>query len=221
MMNFFCRPFLPGKKENPKNKPIQVVIRSLDHFAQELDDQVDETFCLLDRFDDKHLVKRTWEEVKQEIKDFLKRTIKAGNRYDFQISLPSSLAFFVGRELVLKCGAEINIYQSSPYRKLWRHSKKIKNERIWTIEKHVVKNNGGELAAAVSVTRKTLADVEAYANNHLSNISHLIHLKLDKIHPGSIKDASHAYQASYEAAEILRERYKQGKLGSYTPTITI
>jgi hypothetical protein len=174
--------------------------------------------------------------------------------------LHSSLAFFVGIELPFKSGVEVNIFQPSPKRELWRLPNKIEfgNEKIWAVEKHAVKNDGKELAAAVSVTRKTLADAEAYTNNHLSNISHLIHLKLDKIHPGSIKDASHAYQVSYEAAEILREKYRQmgssrlhlflaapnvftfmlgqqlllrnitlyehldpGKLGSYTPTITI
>lgn len=201
------------KKKIPKNKPIQVVIRSLKHFAQELDDQVDKDnmLCLLDRFENRVLVKGSWEEIKQEIKDFLKGKIKAGNRYDFHIPLHSSLAFFVGIELPFKSGVEVNIFQPSPKSELWRVPNKVEleNEKIWTVEKHAVKNNGKELAAAVSVTRKTLADVKAYAKDNLPNISHLIHLKLEKIHPGAIKDASHAYQASYEAAEILREKYRE------------
>lgn len=197
--------------------------------------------------------------MKQEIKDFLTRTTKAGNRYDFHIPLHGSLAFFVGRVLDQKSGAEINIYQSSPLRELWILSKKYENEKIWTVEDYEVRNNGSELAAAVSVTHDVFEDVENYVKNKQPAISHLIHLKLDEIHPGAIKDASHAYHASYKVVATLRKKYRQmgasrlhlflaapnvftfmlgqqslllrnitlyeyldpGKLGAYTPTITI
>jgi hypothetical protein len=201
------------KKKIDKNKPIQVVIRSFKHYSEEPDDQVDKdkTLCLLDRFKNRQLVKGTWEDVKQEIKTFLTQTIKAGYRYDFFIPLHSSLAFFVGRFLDPKCGAEINIYQSSPRRELWKLSKKFehKNEKIWTLEEYRVRDNGRELAAAVSVTHNVQEDVEAYVKHQNPDISHIIHLKLDKIHPGAIKDVSYAYEASYTALAKLKEKYFQ------------
>jgi hypothetical protein len=193
------------------DKPIQVVIRSFKHYSEELDNRVDKMLCLLDFFDGRRLNKGTWEKVQQEINTFLTQTIKAGNRYDFHIPLHSSLAFFVGRVLDPKCGAEINIYQSSPRRELWMLSNKYENkdEKIWTVEKYEVQDNGSELAAAVSVAKNTLADVNAYVKNQHSNISHLIHLRLDEIHHGAIKNASHAYQAAYQAVTTLREKYIQ------------
>ncbi len=99
---------------------IRLAIRSFKHYSEDLDNKVDRMLCLCDLFMGRHLVKGTWDDVKQKIKDFLSQTIKSETRYDLYLPLHSSLTFFVGRMLGLKCGAEINIFQSSQLLELWR-----------------------------------------------------------------------------------------------------
>lgn len=163
---------IPVLKNKPKSKinipsdyeSIQVGIHSFAYSSKELDYHLDIMLRLIHHFENRKLVKGTWEEVKQEIKDFLTQTTKSGDRYDFHIPLHSSLVFFVGRMLDPKFGAEINIYQPSPQLELWILSKKyeIKKEKIWLLEEFEIRNRGSELAAAVSVTHNVLGDVEYY-----------------------------------------------------------
>ena len=206
---------VPGLDIPPGIKTIGLAIRSFKHSAHDIDNQVDDMLCLCDRFDDRHLVKGkgTWEEVSKEIKDFISRNIKAQHRYNLYLPLHTSLTFLVGRALDPKCGAEINIFQpslSSSF-KLWQFTQDVnfKNDNSWIVEESSLGNSGKEMAAALSVTHPTQADVEAYVKKQHPNISHLIHLKLPEIHHRSIKDESHAYTAAYNAVVILRNKYRE------------
>jgi hypothetical protein len=201
-------------KSTTNDRPITLAIRSFKHPAHEIKSKVDHMLCLCDHFDGRHLVKGTWEEVIQEIKDFIYRTIKAEHRYNLYLPLHTSLAFLVGRTMDPKYGAEINIFQPafSTSVELWRlkQSDSFKGGNPWTVEEPALGNPGNELAAAVSVTHNVLADVEGYIKNQPPGISPIIHLKLTELgQPRPIKDESHAYAAAYKAVEILRDKYRQ------------
>jgi len=203
-----------GAKRNihPHDRPITVAIRSFKHPAHEIESKVDHMLCLCDHFTGRHLVKGTWEDVIQEIKDFIYKTIKAEHRYNLYLPLHTSLAFVVGRTMDSKYGAEINIFQPAPSSsvELWRLKKveSFKNGNPWAVEESTPGNPGNELAAAVSVTHNVLADVEDYVKNQQPGISPIIHLKLTGPQPGTIKDEGHAYAAAYRAVVILRDKYR-------------
>jgi hypothetical protein len=204
-----------GTKRNihPHDRPITVAIRSFKHPAHEIESKVDHMLCLCHYFQDRKLVKGTWEDVIQEIKDFIYKTIKAEHRYNLYLPLHTSLAFLVGRTMDPKYGAEINIFQPSPSSsvELWRLKQldSFKSGNPWTVEDSSPGNPGDELAAAVSVTHNLLEDVEYYVKNQQPEISHFIHLKLTEPHPRAIKDESHAFAAAYIAVQKLRDKYRQ------------
>jgi hypothetical protein len=199
------------KNINPDDRHIKLAIRSFKHYAENFENKVDDMLCLCDLFKDRQLVKGTWEDVKNKIEDFISKNIKAGNRYDLHLPLHSSLAFLVGRMLDPKCGAEINIFQSSPRLNLWPYPQDVSftKSEIWNIDEFKVSDVGDELAAAFSVSRPILQDVEDYVKNKLPDISNLLHFELDEIHFKSIKDANHAFEASYKAVVLLRKKYRQ------------
>jgi len=204
---------LPGINMHPGDSPITAAIRSFKHPAHEIESKVDHMLCLCHYFQDRKLVNGTWEDIIQEIKDFINRTIKAEHCYNLYLPLHTSLAFLAGRTMDPKCGAEINIFQpslSSSF-ELWRLKQynNINNENPWTVEESAWGNAGNELAAALSVTYLIQADFEDYVINRHTNISHSIHLKLTEPHPRAIKDESHAYAAAYRAVVILRDKYRQ------------
>jgi hypothetical protein len=197
----------------PGDRPITAAIRSFKHPAHEIESKVDHMLCLCHYFQDRKLVKGTWEDVIQEIKDFIYKTIKAEHRYNLYLPLHTSLAFLVGRTMDPKYGAELNIFQPAPSSsvELWRLKQydDFRNSNPWIVEESASGNPGDELAAAVSVTHNVLADVEYYVKNQQPNISHFIHLKLAQPHPRAIKDESHAYAAAYIAVQKLRDKYRQ------------
>jgi hypothetical protein len=198
---------------HPGNRPITLAIRSFKHPAHNIESKVDHMLCLCDHFQDRKLVKGTWEDIIQEIKDFISKNIKAENQYNLYLPLHTSLAFLVGRTMDPKYGAEINIFQPSPSSsvELWRLKQldNFKNDNPWHVEEFTPENPGDELAAAVSVTHNVLEDVEYYVKNQQSNISHIIQIKLSEPHTRSIKDESHAFAAAYKAVEKLRDIYRQ------------
>jgi hypothetical protein len=207
-----------GAKRNihPHDRPLTVAIRSFKHPAHEIESKVDHMLCLCDHFTGRHLVKGTWDDVIQEIKDFIYKTIKSEHRYNLYLPLHTSLAFVVGRTMDPKYGAEINIFQPAPSSsvELWRlkQVESFKNGNPWTVEESAPGNPGNELAAAVSVTHNVLADVEDYVKNQQPGISSIIHLKLTELgQPRPIKDEGHAYAAAYKAVEILRDKYRQSE----------
>ncbi|MGD2092103.1 MAG: CHAT domain-containing protein [Candidatus Aminicenantes bacterium] len=122
---------------HPGDRPISVAIRSFKHSAHDIDNQVDEMLCVSDHFEGRNLVKGTWEDVGQKIKDFISQTIKAEHRYNLYLPLHASLAFLVGRTIDPKCGAEINIFQqsSSSSFKLCPLTQPVnfKNDKMWTV----------------------------------------------------------------------------------------
>ena len=206
-----------GSKRNihPHDRPITVAIRSFKHPAHEIESKVDHMLCLCDHFTGRHLVKGTWDDVIQEIKDFIYKTIKSEHRYNLYLPLHTSLAFVVGRTMDPKYGAEINIFQPAPSSsvELWRlkQVESFKNGNPWTVEESAPGNPGNEMAAAVSVTHNVRAEVEGYIKNQQRESSPLIHLKLTEPNPGAIKDEGHAYAAAYKAVEILRDKYRQSE----------
>jgi hypothetical protein len=197
----------------PGVKTIELAIRSFIHPAHDIESKVDGMLCLCDHFDGRHLVKGTWEDVIQKIKDFISRNIKAEHRYNLYLPLHTSLAFLVGRTMDPKCGAEINIFQPSPSSsfKLWQLTQDVnfKNDNPWAIQEFSSGDSGDELAAAVSVSHDVLADVDYYVKNQQPDISYIIHIKLSEPHTRSIKDEGHAFETSYRAVVILRDKYRR------------
>jgi hypothetical protein len=204
---------VPEINISPDIKTIGLAIRSFIHPAHDIESKVDNMLCLCDHFKGRHLVKGTWEDVIQKIKDFISRNIKAERRYNLYLPLHTSLAFLVGRSMDPKCGAEINIFQPSPSSsfKLWQLTQDVnfKKDNPWIVEESAPGNPGNEMAAAVSVTHNVLDDVEDYVKNKQPGISPIIHLKLTGPQPRPIKNESHAYAAAYKAVEILRDKYRR------------
>jgi hypothetical protein len=192
-----------------KERPITLAIRSFKHPAHHFEDEVDEMLCLCDHFQGRKLVNGTWEDINREIQDFVSRTIKAGNRYHLYLPLHTSLAFLLGRTIDTKWGAEICIFQQSPSSsfELWKLNRPggSKGYDSWIVEEAATGNPGKELAAALSVSQPLRQGVEAYVKNGHAGISHLIHLALPGANPRSIIDEGHAYDASHQAAIILRD----------------
>lgn len=194
------------------DQPVELAVRSLRGYGDDLDDKVYKILCLWDYFEKRSLVKGTWEDIKEEIKTFLDQNIKPGKRYNFHFPLHISLAFFVGRELPHKRGAEINVYQSSPLRELWRRSKNEGNKEYpdpWLVEDHEINNTGIELAVAISVTNDIRKDVETFIRKDLPAVSQLLHIKLPKTSHDAVKNADHAFDFSYETIMIMKEKYRQ------------
>jgi hypothetical protein len=78
----------------------------------------------------------------------------------------------------------------------------------WVIEEHKIDRNGNEMAVAISVTHDIFQDVESFIRKECSNVSHLLHINLPKTSHESIKDADHAFDLSYEATVIIKNRYR-------------
>lgn len=194
------------------DQPVELAVRSLRGYADDLDDKVYKILCLWDYFEKRRLAKGTWEDIKQEIKTFLDQYIEPGKHYNLHLPVHISLAFFIGRELPHKRGAEINVYQASPKRQLWQRSKNQGNKENlepWVVEDHKINETGNELAVAISVTHDIFRDVETFIRKESMGISHLLHLKLPKTSHDSIKNADHAFDFSYEAITIIKEKYRQ------------
>lgn len=198
------------------DKPKTIAIRSMAGLQDDVikKDKVDDILDLTDHFNGRFLQNGTWEDIKQEVSSFLKSTITAGKDYHFYIPLHCSLAFFVGRELPVKYGADISIYQPAPGsgRQLWQHSgvdADIKDADDWIIEEHEINPGGTKMGVALSVTHNIRANVETFIRKHIPGISRLVHVSLPKPKPGSIKSADHAFDASYEAVMAIREKYRE------------
>jgi hypothetical protein len=215
-------PKLIKKREEEENmnpgidKANTIAIRSLKGFQDDVikKDEVKKILDLTGYFEGRYLHKGSWEDIKQEITSFLKNTISAGKEYNFYIPLHCSLAFFAGRVLPVKYGAEINIYQPSPGsgRQLWQRSKDntvIEPANEWNVEEHEINNAGSEIAVALSVTHDIRKNVESFIRKHAPNISRLLHISLPNARPDSIKNADHAFDASYEAVMAMREAYRK------------
>jgi hypothetical protein len=197
------------RDKSTNDRPVTLAIRSIKHPAHHFEDEVDEMLCLCDHFQDRQLVNGTWEDINKEIQDFVSRTLKAGYRYQFYLPLHTSLAFLLGRTIDTKLGAEINIFQQSPSSsfELWKLNRHgdSKSYDSWIVEEAATGNPGKELAAALSVSQPIRQGVETYVKNCHARISHLIHLALTVANPRSFIDEGHAYEASHQAAIILRD----------------
>jgi len=194
------------------DQPVELAVRSLRGYADDLDDKVNKILCLWDYFEKRHLVKGSWEDIKKEIKTFLDKNIEPGKQYNLHLPVHISLAFFVGRELPHKRGAEINVYQASPRRELWRRSKNEGNKEYpdpWIVEDDEINKTGNELAVAISIIYDIRKDVETFIRKDLPAVSQLLHIKLPKTSRDSIKNADHAFDSSYEAIMLMRDKYRQ------------
>jgi len=205
-----------GKKEiegsTTNDQPIELAVRSFRGYGDDLDDKVCKILCLCDYFEKRSLAKGTWEDIKQEITAFLDENIEPGKSYSLHVPLHVSLAFLVGRELPRKRGVDINVYQSSPLRQLWQRSKNEGNKENlepWMVNDHEINNTGDELAVAISVTHDIRQDVETFIRKEHPGISQLLHIKLPKTSHDAIKNADHAFDFSYEATMLMREKYRQ------------
>lgn len=201
-----------GGESTTDKQPIELAVRSLRGYGDDLDDKVNKILCLWDYFEKRRLVKGTWEDIKKEIKTFLDKNIEPGKQYNFHLPVHISLAFFVGRELPHKRGAEINVYQASPRRELWRRSKNEGNKEYpdsWIVEDDEINKTGNELAVAISVIYDIRKDVETFIRKNLPAVSRFLHIKLPKTSRDSIKNADHAFDSSYEAIMLMREKYHQ------------
>lgn len=201
---------------SPDKEPENIAIRSLEGYQNDVADEgkVDRMLTLLDRFENRRLAKGTWGDIKRKIREFIKETIKVGNRYNLYIPLHCSLAFFTGRELPPKFGAKISIYQPTQHhgRQLWQVSEDgIEKSEFdsWTVEEPETFNTGTQLAAAISVSRSVLSHVKDYVHSQLPGVSHLLHLELPGIGTDSIKSADHAYSLAFQAVEIIRDKCRQ------------
>jgi len=195
---------------SPNNKPITLAIRSFKHSAHDIDKQVDDMLDLCPYFQDKKLVKGTWEDIRLKIIKFISRKIKAGNSYNLFLPLHSPLAFLVGSTIGPKCGSEINIYQeaiSQPF-ELWKLKEidtALKNPKEWTIEESASGNIGNELAAVLSVTRNIQSAVESYVKENESKTSRILHLEINNEGQHAIEDVTHAYKAAGQAIQIITD----------------
>lgn len=205
-------PVLIEGNHNADDSFTEVAIRTYNTHGGNLDDKkVDYLCCLCQRFNGRRPIQGTWEDIKQEIKSFLSQHIKIGKKYNFYLPLPNSLAFFIGRELPVKAGVKVNIYQSSSPFTLWvlPDILDFKNDPIWNIEEKQLLNTGKEIAIACSVTKNVFSDVEAYVKKNLPEVSRIVHLYLNNIHTSSIKDAHYACEAAFKATDHITEIYKK------------
>lgn len=198
------------------NQPVKIAIRSFyEYYAKGLENEVDhlEDFC--DRFNNRALVKGTWEEIKKKIEASLGQWIQSGKHYRLYIPLHNSLAFLVGRILHPKAGIKVGIYQPSIKSglTLWEltDDPTNSNKASWKVEEQTIRREGEGLAVAISVTQNTFAKVKSYVENH-PDIAHIIHLEIENISHQAIKNANHAFDAAYRAIEIINEKYRESKL---------
>lgn len=200
-----------GMPTSLDGNPLTLTIRSFIHPAQKIVETADHMLCITELFNNRKLVKGTWEDLKQLIRQFLFKFIKAGKQYKIFVPLHGSLAFYTGRILDFKCGAEISVFQISPQLELWPLSPQIEcqNKNKWNVEEFKTGNDGHEIAFALSVAQPIISDVELYVKNRQPGISQLVHLYLDDVNTQSIKDSSHAFNLAYQAVAIFRNKSRE------------
>ncbi|MCP4220744.1 MAG: SAVED domain-containing protein [bacterium] len=189
--------------------PLELAIRSLRGYDEDIGDMGIEMLCLFDYFKGRYLCKGTWDDIKQEIKLFLEQNISAGKRYNFYLPLHASLAFLVGRALPVIRYTGIDVYQSSSPRQLWQRSKNTDKRKTfdpWLLDEEKMNVNGDEMAVAISVTHETLNDARAYIHNELPGVSHLVHLHLPNISQISITNADHSFVLANKAITFMKEK---------------
>ncbi len=197
-----------------QKKAIKMAIRSFcKDYAIGLENKVEHMLSLCHHFDGRFLVKGTWQDIKVQIEDFLRRNVKPGDHCDLYLPLHCSLAFLVGRILHAKYGVKVSLYQPSSTAglKLWELLKDsdYSKETFWKTEKYSVKGTGEELASAISVSRSTIKDVRSFVEHQCPNISQLVHLEIANLGLKSVKNAGHAFEAAAKGIRILNDKCRE------------
>ncbi len=181
-------------------------IRSFSRGADFIEDTTDAHLCLLNRFAMRKLAAgSTWDSITESVTDFLAASTSPGRRNLLHLPAHGSIAFASGYYLDPKTGIDVLPVQPGlGGRAVWgRGSLTGKAASQWSSETVPIRDDGHQLAVALSATRLIRGDVELFANRALPEVGRILHLQLPHPGPESISSGEEAFSLAQEVIDTI------------------
>jgi len=209
----------------PEPNTYRIGVRSFWRWAEQLEDQVDETLCLLRHFNGRYTASpELWHsQVLPALEQFLRGSVKRDRPNLLCLHAHSSIAFATGYCLDSRSGLDVALVQRRPTgEEIWRLGAPTGNENqpTWSFG-DLALGDGHDVAVAVSLSQTVLEDVRAYAAANLPGVGRIIHCTVGPT-PGqwSVSSGVHAGQLAEQLVAHLRAcrsaLERQGKLHLFT-----
>ncbi len=199
-------------------------IRSFWLFAENLEDETDETLCLLHHFNGRYPKDPSlWgKAIVPEVTRFLRKATPTSRPYSIQLQTHGTIAFLAGWELPPKSGVNIvPIQYSSTGRYVWK-SENITPEierkyPTWGVSSTQLESSKGvDTVLTISATHDIERDVSVFARQNIETARRLFNFRLPIIGPTSIIDGTHAQLLAQSLVstvmEIQRDQNNTGVL---------
>lgn len=156
----------------------------------------------------------TWDNVLNDIKDYLGSIVKE-RRYYVKLVTTFSIAFMAGRIMNPKSGIEaIPIQNTINGSEIWNISshKSINYEKLLT-RKEVVSDEFCDIALIISITRNIEEDVMEYINEEKLSVGSIYYCSFEVTGIDSIIDGNHAWEISKQINNLIEGRPIENKRG--------
>jgi hypothetical protein len=209
LINICSREGLVTRTPLVGTRSIRLGIRSFLHWAEYMEDEVDQMICFLRYFDNRRIFDhRLWDEaIYPELEQFFDHYVRRGSTYHLILDTHSSLAFASGY-LLSKSGIEVSPIQiTGSNSQVWKQNNLLNtNYSIdWQTEIIDCLGKGKETALAISVTHEITRDVKTFLESNLPQVNRLIVCSLGEyIGNSSIRDANHAMRLAQSLQKFLR-----------------
>jgi len=205
------RIYMVADKCEPKR--INLGIRSFARSSEKLDDATINTFCLLEKFEDRYLKEQySWDEdIFKCLQEFLLSTTCDKEAYQISLDTHASIAFAAGRILDSKSGINIFPVQKTATNGSIFWNVKISNKRVypdWVVKSEQIDNNKFDVALVLNVTKGINEAVVEYINEMELPIGRIIDcsLEADGATNVSIKDGTHAFRLADSIYNAVTKR---------------
>lgn len=194
----------------PVNATKMFGVKTFEHALDRLENRCADVINLVPEFDERAIRDtHAWRDtLLPQLKDFLLRIPTTDGRIRLAIEAHATLAFAAGAILDTKSGRQVDLEQRSPVLKIWAQDDQplADDQALWIYEEHILDENAGGTACAVSVTRDTTGAVKQYLQESQTKVRRLLIAKpANGPSPQAVSSGAHANTLAEKLAEKLKQ----------------
>lgn len=187
----------------------KVMVRNIETGTEKIIEQCENTLDLCEYFNERICKdEENWEKIKEKIKAFTEG-LDCNVKYEINLSVCYTIAYYLGICLNSKSSREIRIKQSSNGSVDWTpdFSNDAKEYSRFIVEEKKMKDGIGDLAICVSITSDIKRDVIEYLNAQHIEVGKVVNFTLDKkVGNKSVENGNHAWNLAEEVKNWLSKR---------------
>ena len=155
-------------------------VKSFEHPIDRLEDRCADVLDLVPAFDERYIRSDAdWaERLYPELRSFLLRAAREGDRIKLALDAHATLAFAAGSVLDVKCGRVVELEQRTGARSVWAPDDGKAGDATLVLNRHEVAGAAPDLAVAVGLTHDIDAHVFGYVAREVPTVGRILGVAL-------------------------------------------